>query len=195
MKQAAKSKRHNSGFRTAPDGRLIIDIDDEENQQQESDDDDDDINREDLKDLMETLSLSQRAKNKRKRTFENDDDDVDDDDYQFNDKKSQSVHSKYRTGGGGIHRPLNQSTKPQQRPGDVYKTKRGSGGDRKLANKHDPYAYIKLDFNALNKRKRGKFKGQFEQLVGAAKRGANRGAKLGAKERYHKKNVKRLKNK
>jgi hypothetical protein len=30
--------------------------------------------------------------------------------------------------------------------------KRGSGGDRKLSNKHDPYAYIKLDFNALNKR-------------------------------------------
>ncbi|CAF4997630.1 unnamed protein product, partial [Rotaria socialis] len=70
---------------------------------------------------------------------------------------------------------------------------RGVGGDKKIANKHDPYAYIKLDFNALNKRKRGKFKGQFEQIVGAAKRGANRGAKLGAKERYHKKNVKRLK--
>jgi hypothetical protein len=86
-----------------------------------------------------------------------------------------------------------------------------------LANKHDPYAYIKLDFNALNKRyrfsivrscvysctmvflsycrKRGKFQGQFEQIVGAAKRGANRGAKLGAKERYHKKTVKRLKSK
>ncbi len=101
MKQAARTKRHNSHFRTAPDGRLIIDIDDEEDQQQQKqelddDDDDDDINREDLKDLMETLSLSQRAKNKRKRTVENDDDD-DEDDYQFNDKKSQSVHSKYRS--------------------------------------------------------------------------------------------------
>jgi hypothetical protein len=101
MKQAAKTKRHNSHFRTAPDGRLLIDIDDEEeNQQQqkgqESDDDDDEMNREDLKDLMETLSLSQRAKNKRKRTFENDDDNDDEDGYQFNDKQSQSVHSKYR---------------------------------------------------------------------------------------------------
>jgi len=99
MKQAARTKRHNSHFRTAPDGRLIIDIDDEENPQQEkqeSDDDGDDINREDIKDLMETLSLSQRAKNKRKRTFENDDDD-DQDDYQVNDKQSQSVHSKYRS--------------------------------------------------------------------------------------------------
>jgi hypothetical protein len=96
MKQAARAKRHNSRFRTAPDGRLLIDVDDEENQEQESDDDDDDdIKREDLKDLMETLSLSQRAKNKRKRTFENDDDD-DGDDYQVNDKQSQSVHSKYR---------------------------------------------------------------------------------------------------
>ncbi len=100
MRQAAKTKRRNSHFRTAPDGRLVIDIDDEENpqqqQQKESDDDDDDMNREDLKDLMETLSLSQRAKNKRKRTFENDDDDDGEDDYQFNDKQSQSVHSKYR---------------------------------------------------------------------------------------------------
>ena len=44
-------------------------------------------------------------------------------------------------------------------------------------------------------RKRGKFQGQFEQLVGAAKRGANRGAKLGAKSRHHKNSVKRLKTK
>jgi hypothetical protein len=98
MKQTAKLKRQNSRFRTAPDGRLMIDVDDEENQQQdqESDDDnDDDINREDLKDLMETLSLSQRAKNKRKRTLENDDDD-DEGDYHLNDKQSQSAHSKYR---------------------------------------------------------------------------------------------------
>ena len=95
MKQAAKTKRQNSHFRTAPDGRLVIDIDDDENEQQPAsdDDDDNDMNREDLKDLMETLSLSQRAKNKRKRTFENDDDD---ENYQVNDKQSQSVHSKYR---------------------------------------------------------------------------------------------------
>ena len=101
MKQASRAKRQNSRFRSAPDGRLIIDIDDEDDQQrqqQESDfDDDDDMNREDIKGLMETLSLSQRAKNKRKRAREEDDDDDDDDeDYQFNDKKSQSVHSKYR---------------------------------------------------------------------------------------------------
>ncbi|UJR27399.1 hypothetical protein I4U23_008689 [Adineta vaga] len=196
MKQASRAKRKNASFRTAPDGRFIIDVDDEDDQKaykQESDsDDDDDMNREDIKGLMETLSLSQRAKNKRKRAQEDDDNDDEDDEYQFNDKKSQSVHSRYRAGGAGIHRPLNQPAK--QRPGELYKSKRGTGGDRKLANKHDPYAYIKLDFNALNKRKRGKFKGQFEQIVGAAKRGANRGAKLGAKERHHKKSVKRLKN-
>ena len=101
MKQAAKTKRRNSQFRTAPDGRLVVDIDDEDEDQQQNqdsdDDDEDDMNREDLKDLMETLSLSQRAKNKRKRTFDDDNDDVDDEDgYQFNDKKSQSVRSRYR---------------------------------------------------------------------------------------------------
>ncbi|CAF5144575.1 unnamed protein product, partial [Rotaria socialis] len=72
MKTAMKNKRKNSGFRTAPDGRIIIDVDDDENQQKDmndgdDDDDDEDMNREDLKGLMETLSLSQRAKNKRKR--------------------------------------------------------------------------------------------------------------------------------
>lgn len=103
MKQAAKNKRQNSRFRTAPDGRLIIDIDDDDKQQgggggDDDDDDEDEFNREDIKGLMETLSLSQRAKNKRKRTFDDDDDDDDDEDdaYQFNDKQSQSVHSKYR---------------------------------------------------------------------------------------------------
>lgn len=100
MRQAAKSKRRSSHFRTAPDGRLLIDVDDEEDQQKhqerESDDDENDMNREDLKDLMETLSLSQRAKNKRKRTFDNEDDDDDENDYQVNDKQSQSVRSKYR---------------------------------------------------------------------------------------------------
>lgn len=99
MRQAAKSKRRSSHFRTAPDGRLVIDADEDENEQQQghaSDDDEDDLNREDLKDLMETLSLSQRAKNKRKRTFDHDDDDEDEEDYQVNDKKSQSLHSKYR---------------------------------------------------------------------------------------------------
>jgi hypothetical protein len=54
---------------------------------------------------------------------------------------------------------------------------------------------LKTKFDYFHCRKRGKFQGQFEQIVGAAKRSANRGAKLGAKERYHKKSIKRLKNK
>lgn len=201
MQKAAREKRKKSRFQTAPDGRLIIDVDDDEGQmdQQRVDADDseeEELRREDLKDLMETLSLSQRAKNKRKRAF---DDENDDDDFNDDRDEKQSFRSKYRSGGGGIHRTLagsaNVSQQRTKRPGEVYKAKRGTGGDRKLANKHDPYAYIKLNFNALNKRKRGKLSGQFEQIVGAAKRGANRGAKLGAKERQHKKNVKRLKSK
>ena len=64
----------------------------------DDDDNDDDINREDIKDLMETLSLSQRAKNKRKHQFDNDDEENDDDN---DEKQSRSVHSKYR---GNIQR-------------------------------------------------------------------------------------------
>ena len=107
MKQAAKAKRQNSRFRTAPDGRLLIDVDDEEGDAtqrrkmdaDDDDNDDDDINREDIKDLMETLSLSQRAKNKRKRQFDNDEENDDDDD----EKQSRSVHSKYRGNVQRIH--------------------------------------------------------------------------------------------
>ena len=99
MKQAARSKRQSSRFRTAPDGRLMIDMEDEEgdnNHQQESEDDEDD-RREDLKGLMETLSLSQQAKNKRKRALEHDDDEDEDDNHQHEDK--QSSRSKYRSNG------------------------------------------------------------------------------------------------
>jgi hypothetical protein len=107
IKQAARTKRQSSHFHTAPDGRLVIDIDDEDNENtrqknidDDDDDDDDDIRREDLKDLMETLSLSQRAKNKRKRALDHDDDDDDDDNdndtrHQHDDK--QSSRSKYRS--------------------------------------------------------------------------------------------------
>jgi uncharacterized iron-regulated protein len=148
MKQAARSKRKNSSFRTAPDGRLVIDMDDEDedkNQRKEADEDEDDEDRrEDLKDLMETLSLGQLAKNKRKRALEHDDDDDgENDNHQYEDQQSSrsryrgkrdrldtcEIYSNLSAGGGGIHRNLNSSSNGKQqqqqkkRPGEAYKTK------------------------------------------------------------------------
>lgn len=198
MQKAAREKRKKSRFQTAPDGRLIIDVDDDEGQmdQQRVDADDseeEELRREDLKDLMETLSLSQRAKNKRKRAF---DDENDDDDFNDDRDEKQSFRSKYRcelfsinilrlndrfsfswwwwnssntrwfserftTTNETTWRSLQSkssfsfflfSTFDSTRRFFLFFFQRGTGGDRKLANKHDPYAYIKLNFNALNKR-------------------------------------------
>ncbi|CAF1319737.1 unnamed protein product [Didymodactylos carnosus] len=180
--QASVKKDKRDTFRTAPDGRIII-IDDEQDKKSKNknDDEDEEEKNDDIKDLMETLSLSQRLKSKKRKRGLDDDDYLDDN---KEDTKSKQSQSRYKAGGSGIHRPLNR----KKIPGENYKAKKGSG-DVKLANKHDPYAYIKLDFNALNKRKRSQYKGQFENIVGAAKRGAKRGTKLGKKERK----LKRLK--
>lgn len=97
IKQAAREKRKASSFRTAPDGRLIIDIDDEDktdrHQEDEDDEEEEEMRREDLKDLMETLSLGQLARGKRKRPTELDDFD-DEDDLQYEDTKT--LRSNYR---------------------------------------------------------------------------------------------------
>ena len=58
------------------------------------------MKREDLKDLMETLSLSQRAKNKRKRAF----DDDDNDDFEEDRDDKRSFRSKYRSEFGRLKR-------------------------------------------------------------------------------------------
>lgn len=83
--------------------------------------------------------------------------------------------SGYQPGGRGIHRDreLDDDDQPatKKRLGDEYKAKK-AGGDMKLKGKPDPYAYIPLDRQKLNKRKRAKLTGQFNSMVKATKRGA-----------------------
>lgn len=100
--------------------------------------------------------------------------------------------SKYVAGGKGIHRPLNgatsvrsgytnmtgKSTKSTKSTayGSEYRAKK-STGDMKKKGALDPYAYIPLSRNTLNKRKRAKNSGQFKSIVQAARKGAAAGAK------------------
>ena len=61
--------------------------------------------------------------------------------------------------------------------GKRYKAKNASGDIKK--GKFDPFAYIRFDPTALNKRNRSKSSQQFSDVIGkAAKRGAQRGRKL-----------------
>lgn len=100
------------------------------------------------------------------------------------------VSSKYVTGGKGIHRPLNEaasvrsgytnvSSKTDAKStvnGHEYRAKK-SKGDVKKKGALDPYAYIPLSRNTLNKRKRAKHSRQFKNIVQTAEKGAAAGSK------------------
>ena len=97
--------------------------------------------------------------------------------------------SKYVAGGRGIHRPLSEAasaysnvsgktdvSKKSTAYGSDYRAKK-SKGDMKKKGAFDPYAYIPLTRNSLNKRKRAKNSGQFKNIVQAARKGAAAGSK------------------
>ncbi|XP_052773393.1 RRP12-like protein [Mya arenaria] len=157
-----KQKKADSGFKTAPDGRLII----TESSDEEGGDSDD----EDIDDLLEALEKGRdtgKIKQTRKRKL----DDLGDSD------DEGKAKPKYKAGGGGIHRPLDgQKQVKKPAPGAEYKAKKADG-DVKKKGKVDPYAYVPLDFRSLNKRKQAKVKGQFTNFVKGAKKGALKGKK------------------
>lgn len=142
-----KNRSKDRGFKTASDGRLIIeddgsDSDDEKkkkgvvNLSSDSEDDDDNAS------AAETLPLTSR---KRKRVDS------------FSMKSGFSGVSsqgsmKYKSGGVGIHRPLGgASTSSQKAPGSEYRSRKAKG-DVKKKGKFDPYAYVPLQRTSLNKR-------------------------------------------
>ena len=87
----------------------------------------------------------------------------------------RSSFSKYKTGGSGIHRDTTKDS------GSDYKNKAGRGDVKKIG-KHDPYAYIPLNHKNLNKRKTAKNKGQFKNVISAARKGASKGSKNKVKD-------------
>lgn len=92
--------------------------------------------------------------------------------------------SKYMAGGKGIHRPLNGAASVRsgytngtsKTDASKYRSKK-SKGDMKKKGSLDPYAYIPLSRNTLNKRKRAKNSGQFKNIVQVARKGASAGSK------------------
>lgn len=190
-----KKSRSKTEFKTAPDGRLII-MDDKS---QDMDDDDDE-------------DFTNKKKKKKKQVipgFEDSDDDYEpsDDDVLTKTtaaglglKRALSVSTlnstaqtnKYRAGGTGIHRPMKQevSKKGKSKKGVNFTVNTGTEyratkakGDIKKKGKPDPYAYLPLRRDALNKRKRMKNMAQVKNILKAAKTGANIGRKLKMKRK------------
>ncbi|XP_076241510.1 RRP12-like protein isoform X1 [Calliopsis andreniformis] len=166
------SNQKDRGFKTAPDGRLIItesnEKDDEVSNKRKrkvpflhSDSEDDYYEEED-----DTLSMVTAQPTNRKRKHSDNFDNV---------SVKSAATSKYQAGGSGIHRPLKKA-KAEQLPGAEYKAKK-AGGDIKKKGKPDPYAYVPLSRSVLNKRKKKKNAGKFNKIIKGAKKGAQKGMK------------------
>ncbi|XP_076254422.1 RRP12-like protein [Rhynchophorus ferrugineus] len=172
--QKKPDKLKNRGFKTAADGRLIIkdDDDDSDNENKRKFDkinlnSDSSDSEDESASAVETLLLSDR---KRKRSGSV--------------KSGMSTFSqppsKYKAGGIGIHRPVNSASSVKSGMsslGGDYKSKKAAGDVKRKGKKLDPYAYLPLQRNSLNKRKKAKGMGQLKSIVKGAKTGALKGAK------------------
>ncbi|CAB0020940.1 unnamed protein product, partial [Nesidiocoris tenuis] len=185
VSQAYRKTSKKSTFNTAPDGRLIIADDDS------SDDETPALRKK--KTVLPGVNIPSQD------TDSDDFSDVDDDwmttagDSTNGRKRARSISSagsaapaaKYQAGGSGIHRPITASnfggptrrgkpskkaSNPYVQTGEEYRSKKGRG-DVKRKGKPDPFAYLPLRRDALNKRKRMKAMGSLKNVLKAAKRG------------------------
>uniref|UniRef100_A0A1A8PT41 Ribosomal RNA processing 12 homolog n=2 Tax=Nothobranchius TaxID=28779 RepID=A0A1A8PT41_9TELE len=154
-----KTSKVEHGFKVTSDGRLIIREDDEEDVKHQKGDE--------MKDILEEAGV--KSKKSQKRTFKEGD---------FDEDMDVEPQFKYKAGGSGIHRSLGQG----HDAGADYKSKKGKG-DVKKKGKCDPYAYIPLKKDQLNRRKRARLHGQFKGMVRGAQKGALSGRKMQKKKR------------
>ncbi|XP_071947906.1 RRP12-like protein [Antedon mediterranea] len=159
-----KGLKHN--FKSMPDGRLMITEDVEENKNEKKSMKTKQLNDE-LGQMMDE-ELASRKKQNRKRKLDNLEGVSDDDE--------DVSPTKYKAGGGGIHRPIAKPSGKSSAPGSEYKAKKAAG-DIKKKGKEDPYAYIPLNKHQINKRTKKSTKGAWNNLTKAAKKGALAGKK------------------
>ena len=150
------SMKKKNEFEIAPDGRLII---------KESDDEDMEQNQLESNSEDEETFATMVSTNARKRKHGG----------SVASSKMLEPAMKYKAGGSGIHRPLDNKKKVEDY-GAEYRGKRAKGDVRRKG-KPDPYAYVPLQKSALNRRKKAKFEGQFKGLVKAATKGSTQGKK------------------
>lgn len=172
-KKERQSGSKNRGFKMSNDGKLIIDDSDEEDSDLEDGKKKTKKNKkpDELEEMMDTLSLSKKSvalskkSNKKRMIGDEDDSDIEDAKSKFS----------YKSGGKGIHRKIDKDKKAYDY-GSEYKAKK-AGGDIKIKNKPDPFAYIPFNPAKLNKRKKAKLQGEFKGVVKAVQRGVQKGTK------------------
>ncbi|KAI4462006.1 putative nodulin-like protein [Holotrichia oblita] len=137
-------KKKDKGFKTTSDGRLIIEDDDDSSDdgiRKKSNNFDSDSDSDDTQSKAETMLLTDK-KRKRKASGS----------VKSEFSSSGQPLSKYKAGGSGIHRPLGSvSGSVYSGVGSEYRSKKAQG-DVKRKGKVDPYAYLPLQRNSLNKR-------------------------------------------
>lgn len=79
----------------------------------------------------------------------------------------------------GKNRGTNKNKVAMNEDGSRFRSTRAKG-DMKKGN-IQPYAYIRLDAGMLSKKKKNQSLGKFNNLIGAAKKGAREGARRGKK--------------
>lgn len=181
-------KKPNGGFKTDATGKLIIEvpkrggkdsIDDSD-----SEDDDENVRKEESDDSEDEVTENAKAKSRKRKASS----------ALSRASEKTGASSKYVAGGTGIHRNLNAAASTRSafsmattnktsnskaastKYGSEYRSKKAKG-DTKKKGAYDPYAYIPLSRNTLNKRKRAKNSGQFKSIVQGARKGANAGSK------------------
>ncbi|XP_043216714.1 RRP12-like protein [Amphibalanus amphitrite] len=192
---AERRERRRKEFGISEDGRLIIDTGDDDDDEpiRSSDDEEDEPDQ-----FLEAIRNTAGHRAKRKL-----------DACSAGSASEPAPASKYRAGGGGIHRPVGGAESvrsgrshwstagasvrsgrsarsagggPPARVGAEYASKKGRG-DVKRAGRPDPYAYVPLKRNTLNKRKKAKYEGQYKNIVSGAQKGATKGAKARGRSR------------
>lgn len=148
-----QKKQMDGGFKMSKDGRIIIgDLENNGGERIEDLEESDD----------ESIMDCTKPKGKRKRSEVID----------------GRFDASYQPGGSGLHRKLDgKEASSRKRKGDTdgpgQNKKRRSGKEEHV----QPYTYIPMEAAALNRRKRAKFQGRFNNLVRGARKGANKGKK------------------
>ncbi|XP_072934195.1 RRP12-like protein [Epargyreus clarus] len=151
-------KKKDGGFRTAPDGRLIISEEDFQDDEEPRPSGDVDTDTDDTDD--EGAKPSKLVKTGGKRKY----DDI------LSIRSGSTRGTAYRAGGKGIHRPLGSAASVASTVAADYKSKKAKG-DIKKKGKHDPYAYLPLSRKNLNKRKKAVTSKQFKGIVKSKTKG------------------------
>jgi len=158
-----EEKSREGSFKRAADGRLII-----TDQGADSIHTKGSLSQPIEKDMNVDL-LSSKGKNLKRKQLEKE---------SFsNEEEDNCKKMKYTAGGHGIHRPVKKMSDKSKDYQSKPVTK-----DHRSKEKLDPYVYLPLKFQSLNKRKKAKSSGQFKNLVKGARQGASKGQKLRRKK-------------